>query len=145
MTCTWEGQLDSSFSEGIINGSLEKVSGKDKDQGGQWVTLAYSRTAMKLSARNPVKQHRRSASGKNTINPRQPFVVEAHVFHDVKHGGMLDHVESFGEIQLKKNNLSLRGLTLMNVLEGPGEIVLDRAPFDETVLVFMNYLQDDTL
>ena len=58
---------------------------------------------------------------------------------------MLDRVESFGEIQLKKNNLSLRGLTLMNVLEGPGETVLDRASFDETVLVFMNYLQDDTL
>ena len=86
------------MSEGIINGSLEKVSGKNKDQGGQRVTLVYSRTAMKLAARNPVKQHRRSASGENTINPRQPLVVEAHVFHDVKHGGVFNYIVGFGEI-----------------------------------------------
>ena len=100
---------------------------------------------MKLSAMNPVKQHRRSTNGKDTVNPRQPLVIEAHVFHDVKHGGMFDRVEGFSEVQLEENYFFFGRLALINIFKCPRKAILDRSPLDKSVLISMDYLQNNFL
>ena len=67
------------------------------------------------------------------------------MFHNVDHGIILDHVESFGEIQLKQNNRSLGGLALVNVLKCPCKTILYRSPTYESILVTMDNLQNDFL
>ena len=58
---------------------------------------------------------------------------------------MLNCVERFGKIQFKEDNFLLGGLALMDILKRPSEAVLNRSPFDETILVAMNNLEDNLL
>ena len=63
--------------------------------------------------------------------------------HNVDHGIMFDGVKSFGEIQLGKNNRSLGGLALVNVLKCPSKTILYSPAFEKAILVSMHDFEDD--
>ena len=58
---------------------------------------------------------------------------------------MLNCVEGFGKVKFQEYNFSLRSLALMYVLERPRQTIMDGSPTKVSVLVVMNYLQDDFL
>ena len=58
---------------------------------------------------------------------------------------MLDGIKGLREIKLQDNDWSFGSLALVDVLECPCEAILDRAPLDETILIHVNKLENDTL
>ena len=67
------------------------------------------------------------------------------MFHDVDHGVMFNGVKGFGEIQFEQYGRALRGLALVDVLECPCKVVLNRSSMYEAILVTMNNFQNDLL
>ena len=58
---------------------------------------------------------------------------------------MFHCVKGFSKIQLKDQNFFLRLMTLMYVLKGPGNAVLNCSTPNETILIDMDEFQDDEL
>ena len=54
---------------------------------------------------------------------------------------MLDGIESLREVEFQDTTGSPRSLALVDVLKRLGQTVLDRYPFQETVLIPMNDLE----
>ena len=58
---------------------------------------------------------------------------------------MLYCVKGVGKVKLQEYNFSLRSLTLMNILEGPGQAVMNGSPTEETILVLMHQAENNFL
>ena len=65
--------------------------------------------------------------------------------HNFNDGTVLHCVKSFCKIQFENNNFSFAMVALMNVFKAPGNAVLDGSPFDKSVLVVMQKLDNNLL
>ena len=124
---------------------MQQICGEDKDKGRQRVALSHSTQAGELLCRCSIEQDRRGTRGEDTFNPPNPFLVKAHVSHDLNHWFMLNRNKRFRKVQLQQAASTTRGLALVDVLECPGLAVLDRSPFKKTVLVSVDDFEDYTL
>ena len=139
LTLPIKGQDDLPLSERVINGSLKQIGCDDKEKGGQGVSLSNTTFANKLSAWDTIKKDRGFPSGEYVFDPRQPFAIKSHLFHNLKHSPVLNCIKGFSEVKLEKHDFFLGGLTLMYILKGPSKTVLYSSTLNETILITMNY------
>ena len=75
---------------------------------------------------------------KDAPNPVDPLRAKAFVDQNLDNQLMLNHVKGFLEIKLEHNDLFFRGVTKVNIFQGPCQAVLNGPPLDETILILVN-------
>lgn len=72
--------IENSILPCFVDRRLEKISNKDKEKWGEWVTLSQPSLAVKRLARYAIEDDRRSACAQDIMNPLNPFVRKPFVF-----------------------------------------------------------------
>ena len=106
--------------------------------GRERVPLSHSSFTVDCFTWNSIKKNRRCTRREDELHPLHPIRSKTFVFHDRDHCLMLNFIKSFLKVQFENQKLLSGFMTEVQILNSPGNTILNGSRFNEAILILMD-------